>query len=279
MKTIKRSKLRIACGKVYYGLKRQIDWRFSGKQFACLKNDTHILPVVLYHHQTPLIRNLPKVDLWLQKNKIINLQIGVQALNNLIVYPGEVFSFWLQLGKPSKRKGYVEGFVLNSGRVEAGIGGGLCQLSNLIYWMTLHTPLTIIERWRHSYDVFPDSNRNIPFGSGATCSYPSLDLQIKNNTEQPVQLCVRLSDNYLIGEWRGLNLFQYSYRVYESFHEITSDFQGRYVRHNILRRKVCNREMLQIGDEFIVENYGLMMYQPLLNDFKRDQGGREYEIF
>ena len=49
-------------------------------------------------------------------------------------------------------------------------GGGLCQLSNLIYWMTLHTPLTITERYRHSYDVFPDSNRTQPFGSGEPAS-------------------------------------------------------------------------------------------------------------
>ena len=268
MKIIKRSKLRIAIGRVYYNLKRQIDWRFSGKRFARVRNDTCIFPIVLYQHQSPLFRDLPKVDLRLQENKVINLQIGIKALNNLIINPGEVFSFWLQLGKPSKSKGYVDGFVLKDGCVEAGIGGGLCQLSNLIYWMTIHTPLTVLERWRHSYDVFPDANRTVPFGGGATCSYPSLDLQIKNTTSHPVQLCVRLCDNYLIGEWRGLDHFQYSYRVYESFHEIISDFRGRYVRHNILRRKVFNADLRQIEDQFVIENYGLMMYQPLLDTQK-----------
>ena len=69
--------------------------------------------------------------------------------------------------------------VLHYGSFQTGIGGGLCQLSNLIYWMTLHTPLTVTERYRHSFDVFPDSRRTQPFGSGATCSYNYLDLQIK----------------------------------------------------------------------------------------------------
>ena len=44
--------------------------------------------------------------------------------------------------------------VLHYGSFQTGIGGGLCQLSNLIYWMTLHTPLTVTERYRHSFDVF-----------------------------------------------------------------------------------------------------------------------------
>lgn len=59
--------------------------------------------------------------------------------------------------------------ILYCGRVGTGVGGGLCQLSNLIYWMTIHTPLTIVERYKHSYDVFPDSNRTQPFSSVATC--------------------------------------------------------------------------------------------------------------
>ena len=63
----------------------------------------------------------------------------------------------------------MEGMILRNGRVASGVGGGLCQMTNLLYWMTLHTPLTVTERWRHGYDVFPDSNRTQPFGSGATC--------------------------------------------------------------------------------------------------------------
>jgi vancomycin resistance protein VanW len=83
MKIIKRSKLRIAVGRVYYNLKRQIDWRFSGKRFARVRNDTCIFPIVLYQHRSPLFRDLPKVDLWLQENKVINLQIGIKALTSI----------------------------------------------------------------------------------------------------------------------------------------------------------------------------------------------------
>lgn len=264
MKLAKRSKFRTTCGKMFYTLKRHFDWNFSGKKFAKIKIAPNEFPVVVFHHETPLIRNLTKVDMWLQLNKIKNLAIAVQKLNDVIIFPGEIFSLWLLLGNPTKTKGYVEGFVLTNGEVKPGIGGGLCQIANLIYWMTLHTPLTVVERWRHSHDVFPDTNRTVPFGSGATCAYPSLDLQIKNTTKQPVQLCLKLSDSHLIGEWKSLRPFEYSYEVYEAFHEITGDFQGRYLRHNALHRRVFNDEKIQIADEFIIENQAIMMYQPLL---------------
>jgi len=146
MKLIKCSKIRLISGKVYHGLRRRLDWNFSGKKFSIVKGSLEDFDNVVFHHETPLFRELPKVDIWLQINKVRNLELAIEKLNNLVVLPGEVFSFWLLLGKPTKGKGYVEGFVLNNGRVEPGVGGGLCQLTNLIYWMTLHTPLAVIER-------------------------------------------------------------------------------------------------------------------------------------
>lgn len=103
-----------------------------------------------------------------QENKVTNLKLAVKRLDGLILYPGETFSYWKRIGKPTARKGYKEGMVLFLGQIGGDIGGGLCQLSNLIFWMTLHTPLTVTERYRHSHDVFPDANRTQPFGSGAT---------------------------------------------------------------------------------------------------------------
>jgi len=154
--------------------------------------------------------------------------------------------------------------VLHYGTFKKGIGGGLCQLSNLLYWMTLHTPLTITERNRHSYDVFPDSNRTQPFGSGATCAYNYLDLQIKNNTEGPFQLYLALTDTHLVGEWRALQPSLYSYEIYEKEHQITPAYWGGYVRHNIINRKIYNKQHQLVEDEYVVENHAIMMYEPLL---------------
>lgn len=101
--------------------------------------------------------------MYLQYNKIENLKIAIQRIDGLILKKGEIFSYWRNIGEPTKKKGYKMGMVLKDGKFEEDIGGGLCQLSNLVYWITLHTPLTIIERWRHTYDVFPDAKRSQPF--------------------------------------------------------------------------------------------------------------------
>lgn len=263
MKPVRRTKVRIALGQVYYTYKKYLEWYFGNTKFA-KTIDTSELPYTVFRHQTPLIRQLKDVDMWLQQNKIINLRIAIEKLNGIIIYPGETFSYWRLIGKPTRKKGYVGGMILSHGSYKSGIGGGLCQLSNLIYWLTLHTPLEVTERHRHSYDVFPDSNRTQPFGSGATCFYNYLDLRVYNPTKQPYQLNVYLTDEHLVGQWNTVEEPIYSYEVYEKEHKVTQEYWGGYVRHNLIHRRVFNYNKELINDEYIAENHAIMMYQPFL---------------
>ena len=265
LKPRSRSALRLIFGRIYYTTRRYINWWLGNTTFAqTSQND--LLPNVVYKHQTPLLRKLKDVDMWLQYNKINNLRIAVNKINGIVIKPGETFSYWRLIGKPTRRKGYLEGMVLFLGGYHPGIGGGLCQLSNLIYWMTLHTPLTVTERWRHSYDVFPDVNRTQPFGSGATCCYNYLDLQIYNGTGEEYQLHVYLTEEHLAGEWRAVRLQDQKYEVYEKNHWITQEIWGGYVRNNILHRKVYKADSELPDDEYITENHAIMMYQPFLSE-------------
>lgn len=260
-----RSALRLILGRIYYTTRRYIYWWLGNTTFARIcQND--LLPNVVYQHQTPLLRKLKDVDMWLQHNKINNLRIAVNKINGIVIKPEETFSYWRLIGKPTRRKGYKEGMMLFYGGYHPGIGGGLCQLSNLIYWMTLHTPLTVTERWRHSYDVFPDVDRTQPFGSGATCFYNYLDLQIYNGTGEDYQLHVYLTKEHLVGEWRAVRLQEQKYEVYEKNHWITQEVWGGYVRNNILHRKVYKADRELPDDEFITENHAIMMYQPFLSE-------------
>ena len=199
-----------------------------------------------------------------QYNKIINLKIAIEKIDGIIIKPGETFSYWKLIGKPSARKGYVPGMVLYCGTYTMGIGGGLCQLSNLIYWMTLHTPLTIVERYRHSFDVFPDSKRTQPFGSGATCVYPYRDLMIRNDTNQDFQLKVNVGQINLEGRWLSNNEPIYKYEVIEKNHEFKSEYWGGFSRHNELYRRRYTKSGEFINEEYITENHALMMYSPFL---------------
>ena len=113
--------------------------------------------------------------------------------------------------------------VLHYGKFSSGVGGGLCQLSNMIYWMTLHTPLTVTERYRHSYDVFPDSRRTQPFGSGATCVYNYRDLSFRNDTNESYQINIWMDESELKGEILSDAPKYFDYEVYESNHRMTHE--------------------------------------------------------
>lgn len=271
-KPVHRSALRMTLGRSYFRFKRWLTWHRPGQAWAKGRAPLDAAPHVLFQHRTPLMRRLKNVDMWLQENKVTNLRMATKCVDGICLKPGETFSYWRLIGNPTARRGFLPGLVLHNGELRAEVGGGLCQLSNLIYWMTLHTPLTVVERWRHNYDVFPDSNRVLPFGSGATCAYNYVDLQIRNETSQTFQLHVYLTDQELVGEWRSDRPSDRAYQVYEAAHEIVGEAWGGYTRHNLLRRRVLNQDGLQIDDQFVTENHAIMMYQPLLGAPPEAQG-------
>ena len=260
---VKRSRLRVKTGMAYYGFLRYFIWLRMNKMFANEKSDQR-LPYLRFSHKTPLLRNFKEVDIQYQYNKIINLKIAASKLNGVVIHPGEVFSYWKLIGKPAKSKGYVKGMILRNGSFTSGTGGGLCQMSNLIYWMTLHTPLKVIERHRHGYDVFPDSNRTQPFGSGATCFYPHGDLMVKNDTIYDFQLIVNVGKDYLEGEWRSTAPSKFRYKVVERNHEMRGEYWGGYSRHNELYKQVFDANGIMITEEFVAKNSAIMTYSPFL---------------
>lgn len=272
-KPIKRSKLRSKLGNTYYGTLRRIKWLKMNRQFAKTRSQLP-LEYQYFSHRTILRRKLRNVDMWMQENKIVNLKIAVKRLNGIILRPGEIFSYWKLIGKPTKRKGYLDGMFLRNGGFVSGTGGGLCQLSNLIFWMTIHTPLTVVERHRHGYDVFPDSNRTQPFASGATCSYPHIDLMIKNETDHEYQLVLNVGDEYLEGEWRCSKKPEFKYEIVERDHEMRAEFWGGYTRRNKLFQQVFDLDGDMLEEKLLLSNTAIMMYSPYLsesNDTKEKQ--------
>ncbi|QNH15439.1 VanW like protein [Xanthomonas sp. SS] len=82
--------------------------------------------------------------------KIHNLRVAARALHGIEVPAGAVFSFWRQLGRATRRRGFAAGRELREGCLVPSIGGGLCQLSNAIYDAALRQGLQIVERHRHT---------------------------------------------------------------------------------------------------------------------------------
>ena len=212
---IRRGPVRRRLGMAWYSARRYLLWCSGKYRFAKSRERRDVLTCVAASHATPLLRKLRDVDMEYQYNKVTNLRLAVDRLDGLLLRPGETLSYWRRIGRPTYRKGYLDGLVLYCGQIRYAVGGGLCQLSNLLFWMTLHTPLTVVERYRHSHDVFPDSNRTQPFGSGATCAYPHRDLMIRNDTDQIFQLRLRVGEEALEGQWRCERPLTVRYRIVE----------------------------------------------------------------
>lgn len=262
-KPTKRSKLRKFLGKEFFIVKRHFNWYFEKNSFARVDHQTEF-EYSLIKHKSLLLRPLKDVDMYLQHNKVTNLKIATSHLNKVVIKPGQTFSIWRLVGRPTKSKGYLDGMTLHNGKVFKGTGGGLCQLGNLLYWMALHSPLTVKERWRHSYDVFPDVNRTIPFACGATLSYNYIDLMLENNTDQIFQINLWLDSKYLHGEITCNTELNLKYEVFETDHIFKQQWWGGYTRHNKIWKRITQLSDNSITEELVAQNNAIMMYNPLI---------------
>jgi vancomycin resistance protein VanW len=214
---------------------------------------------IVARHQSVLRRKLGDSDPQLQERKITNLRLAANRLNGLVINPGEVFSFWETIGKPNYKDGYVDGMLLSEGKVKTGVGGGLCQLSNFLFWIFLHSPAEIVERHRHSMDVFPDSGRVLPFGSGATVFYNYIDLKVVNNSVYPLQLKVWLTDTHLKGQILCSSRLGMKYHVYER-NGCFIKWKERFYRYNqIFKESRIDNKI--ISKDKVAVNLAPVLYQ------------------
>jgi len=262
-KPVTRGKLRKFFGREYFIFKRRMKWWTGKDKFAQVGADIRCNHSIV-RHKSFLLRPLKDVEMYLQHNKVTNLKIAISHLNKVVIRPGETFSIWRLVGRPAKRKGYVEGMTLRNGKIMKDTGGGLCQLGNLLYWMALHSPLTVSERWRHGYDVFPDINRTIPFACGATLSYNYVDLQLRNDTKDTFLIKLWLDEEYLNGELLCTKKSRYKYDVVETDHFFKLQWWGGYTRHNRIWKRSTDLESGVVSDSLVAENSAIIMYNPLL---------------
>ncbi|MDO8649885.1 MAG: VanW family protein [Candidatus Berkelbacteria bacterium] len=257
---------RIALSSKYPQLKKPIMfWRQGTRKVQSLL-DSHIkyskkddfFECIVARHQSALRRSLGDSDARLQEQKIINLKQAILRLNGVTIQPGDIFSLWQIIGRPTYKNGYVDGMLLANGAVVEGIGGGLCQLSNFLYWIFLHAPIETIERHHHSLDVFPDSGRTLPFGGGATIMYNLIDLKIRNTSKYPLQLKIWLTDAHLKGQLVSPHPIPEKFHVFEKNHLFVKRGE-RYFRYNEIYREAKVDGKIE-KTETITTNFAPVLY-------------------
>jgi len=147
---------------------------------------------------TPLWTEKEPGEQFLQAGKIQNLRIAVRRLNGLHIPGHQIFSFWKQVGKTTRRKGFVAGRELREGCIIPNIGGGLCQISNALYDAALKANFEIIERHAHSQVVRGSLAEQ---GRDATVFWNYVDLRFKS--PNPFQIEAILDAENLKIRFRG----------------------------------------------------------------------------
>ncbi|MFN0034598.1 MAG: VanW family protein [Saprospiraceae bacterium] len=131
------------------------------------------------------------------ENKLTNLGLACSAIDGLVLQPGEAFSFWAAVGRPSERRGFRRSRNIVQGRLSAEVGGGLCQVSGIVYQLALTAGLAIRERHAHSIDIYTEEERVAPLGADATVVYGYKDLRWANPHPFPLVLRFAISRSAL----------------------------------------------------------------------------------
>jgi vancomycin resistance protein VanW len=216
---------------------------------------------ILARHTSPLSRASRAGDPRLQRGKERNVTIAAGLLDGLVVHPHQIFSYHHIVGRPSRRRGFEDGLELRHGAPSHGVGGGCCQISNMLFVIALRAGMKIIERHRHALDMFPDDHRTIPFGCGATIFYNYADFRFENPLPFPVLLRLRIEDRILIGELLSTQHPGWSAEIYEVDHRF---FQrdGVWFRENRLRRRFVLDNGAVLLDQEIAHTCARVMYEP-----------------
>lgn len=125
-------------------------------------------------------------------NRSVNVEIATQKINNVILLPGEEFSYNKVVGERTIANGFKEASVYTSSGVVNGLGGGICQVSSTLYNSVLLANLDVVERRNHRYAV-----SYVPLGRDATVAYGSIDFRFKNNRKYPIKIVSYAQNGYL----------------------------------------------------------------------------------
>lgn len=148
-----------------------------------------------FPYSVSLVQEIKKTNSF--ENKRHNIQTGVNAINGIIISSNELFSFWKIIRQPSAQNGYKISRNLINGTLREDYGGGLCQLSGIIYHLSLIAGLQITERHPHSIDIYEEHERFCPLGADATVVYGYKDLRVQNPFSFPVKISLKIIGNQL----------------------------------------------------------------------------------
>lgn len=208
--------------------------------------------------ETPLRRHGTPYSRALQAGKEINVARAAALVDGAIVHPAAVFSWHRCVGPPLALRGFAPGPEVHEGVLGAGVGGGACQVANLVYWLALNAGMEILERHRHDLDLFPDHDRTAPFGSGATVYFPTRDLRFRNPGDQPLLLELTVAEGMLSGAARFPRDPGCRWVLLERDHRFFREGEAVVRANRIVRQRIGPGG--EMHEELVAENRARVLY-------------------
>lgn len=126
-----------------------------------------------------------------------NIELSADAINNIIVGTGDVFSFNTTVGPSDAAHGYQPAEEIVNKKLVMGIGGGICQTSSTLFNAIDLLGVGYVEKHHHSLEV-----GYVPKGRDATVSYGGKDFRFQNTTGVPLLLKAVMGNGTLTVEVR-----------------------------------------------------------------------------
>ena len=123
-------------------------------------------------------------------NRVSNVRLMANAVNEMVLLPGEGFSYLAVMN--ANRGGFLEAPAYVRGETVDEIGGGICQVSSMIYYCVFHADLKVVQRAQHAYLV-----GYIKDGLDATVFNPAPDFKFENDTEFPIKIISKMEGRNL----------------------------------------------------------------------------------
>ena len=170
-----------------------------------------------------------------------NIHVSGQSTSDVLLMPGETFSYNKHTGARNWVNGYKSAPVIVGGKVTRGEGGGVCQVSTTIYNAALISGLTIDEVHNHSLP-----SRYVPRGRDATVSYGYTDLKFSNPYTHPVYIKNIVGNGAITSKIYGCDLDRQriSIRMVEEYtkNKITVQTYRLYLdeENNIIKKELVN---------------------------------------
>ena len=159
---------------------------------------------VIAEHRTPLWSDGRDDEFLLVAGKVQNLRVAQPAFDGIVVAAGAVVSFWRQLGRPSRWRGFVEGREVRAGCVVPTIAGGLCQLSNALATCAARCGMTLVEQHGHTARIEAGAGRPMFDSADATVFWNYVDLRFEATFDFRIE--VELTSDELVVRVRAFEM-------------------------------------------------------------------------